>query len=123
MMENENQYMIGKVEDYAKRKGWFFGAFMDHPLLRSDRVEVGWQTLTNVVPEPSQKHLHKETVEINVLISGWMSLVINGQEHHLEKGQFYIVWPYSVVENIRTGEHTELLVVRAPSKPSDKYPA
>jgi hypothetical protein len=36
------------VADHAANKGWFFGAFMDNPLLRSNLVEVAWQTLDEV---------------------------------------------------------------------------
>ncbi len=106
MKDNENRYFVGKVQDFSKRKGWFFGAFMDEPLLQSDLVEVGWQHLSNVKPSPDQKHFHKESVEINIMLTGWMEITINGNQHRLGPGDIYIIWPYTVVDELTTGEDT-----------------
>lgn len=121
MEEKEQRYFVGKVQEFSKQRGWFFGAFADEPLLQSNFVEVGWQHISNVAPSPSQKHFHKHSVEINILLSGWMDITINGTQHQLGPGDFYIVWPYTVVEELTTGENTELIVIRAPSLPDDKF--
>jgi mannose-6-phosphate isomerase-like protein (cupin superfamily) len=120
LAKNRGKSYVGRIDDHAKRKGWFFGAFVDEPLLKSDLVEVAWQHLPNVTPSEDQTHFHRHTVEINVVISGWIALAIDGSRHRLERGEFYIVWPESVVSDLSTGPDTELLVVRAPSKPGDK---
>ncbi|MBF6128496.1 cupin domain-containing protein [Nocardia brasiliensis] len=111
---------VGTVDDFRKRKGWFFGSFVDEPLLNSDLVEVAWQQLSDVRPSRDQAHFHEKTVEINILIRGRMRLMIDGVEHDLRQGQFYVIWPHSVVSDISTESDTELIVVRAPSIPADK---
>ncbi|WP_040741939.1 cupin domain-containing protein [Nocardia tenerifensis] len=108
------------MDDFRQRKGWFFGAFVDEPLLNSDLVEVAWQQLPDVRPSRDQVHYHEKSVEINILIKGGMRITIDGAQHDLREGQFYVIWPQSVVSDISTGPDTELIVVRAPSIPSDK---
>ncbi|RDI65013.1 cupin domain-containing protein [Nocardia pseudobrasiliensis] len=120
MDDKKKMSFVGTVDDFRQRKGWFFGAFMDEPLLESDLVEVAWQRLPDVTPNPEQAHYHRQTVEINILLRGWLKLSIDGVEHTLRAGQFYVIWPESVVSDISTGPDAELIVVRAPSIPSDK---
>ena len=106
---------------YARERGWFFGRFMDEQLLQSELVEVAWQKVPNVTPSPDQRHQHKRTVEINVVLSGSVRLQIDDVTHDLGKGDFYVVWPESVVSDIETDEDAEVLVVRAPSVMNDKF--
>lgn len=122
MEEKAHQYFVGNVQKVGKERGWFFGAFADEPLLHSDAVEVGWQHIPIVTPSPTQKHLHKQSVEINVLLSGSMNITIDGTRHQLGPGDFYVIWPYTIIEEITTGEDTQIMVIRAPSLPEDKFP-
>jgi hypothetical protein len=77
---------------------------MDEPLLQSELVEVAWQKVPNLTPSPDQRHLHRRNVT-----------------HDLGKGDFYVVWPESVVSDIETDEDAEVIVVRAPSVSNDKF--
>ena len=121
LIENRGRALVGTVSEHEKTKGWFFGAFVDDPLLRSDLVEVAWQKLPDLTPSPDQEHFHRATVEINIVIKGSIELSIDGERHKLETGQFYVIWPESVVSDLTTGDDTELIVVRAPSIPGDKF--
>lgn len=113
--------LVGTVNDFRRRKGWFFGAFVDDdPLMNSDLVEVAWQQLSNVAPRPEDAHYHEKTVEINIVLKGDIHLTIDGTRYDLEAGQFYVIWPYSVVSDVSTGADTELIIIRAPSIPEDK---
>ena len=94
---------------------------MDDPLLNSDLVEVAWQSVPNLTPSPAQRHLHRRTVEINVILNGAVRLKIDDVQHDLGKGDFYVVWPESVVSDIETDPDAEVLVVRAPSVENDKF--
>lgn len=121
-MENKRRRsFIGAVGSTAKERGWFFGHFMDEPLLQSDLVEVAWQDVPNQTPRPEQRHLHRRTVEINVVLSGFVSLKVDDVPHDLEKGDFFVVWPESVVSDITTDADAAILVVRAPSIANDKF--
>lgn len=115
------KYFVGKVSDKAQKKGWFFGHFMNEKLLNSDLVEVAWQDISGKKPDPQDKHYHKKSVEINIILSGWMKLNINGQRVRAGKGEFYVIYPESMVEEVEAGENTELMVVRAPSIARDKF--
>jgi|GEM_PF-706622 len=123
MEQEQSRSFVGHIDDFTKAKGWFFGAFMAEPLLRSDLVEVAWQELPNLTPAPAQAHFHKGAVEINILIRGWMKLTIDGEQYELRKKDFYIIWPGSIVADITTGEDTELICIKAPSLPNDKFAA
>jgi mannose-6-phosphate isomerase-like protein (cupin superfamily) len=120
-MDNEGGYFIGTANAVAKARGWFFGSFMDEPLLRSNLVEVAWQPIPNVVPHAKENHFHRESVEINVVVSGSLTVAINGTEYRLSRGEFYVVWPLTTVEVLSSDAEAELIVVRAPSITYDKY--
>ena len=120
-MDNAGTYFIGRANGIAKARGWFFGSFMDEPLLRSDLVEVAWQPIPNVVPQAKENHFHRESVEINMVVSGSLCVAINGTEYHLSTGEFYVVWPLTTVQVLSSDAEAALIVVRAPSLPHDKY--
>ncbi|MGH3429461.1 MAG: cupin domain-containing protein [Terriglobales bacterium] len=120
LQENHRKAFVGNVDEYAKGKGWFFGAFMAHPALRSNLVEVPWQRIPNLVPAPEQAHFHQASVEINVVVRGSIELTINQTRHRLTKGQCYVIWPETTVSDLITDDDTELIVIRAPSIPDDK---
>lgn len=113
--KNDGKYIVGKISDYAKRKGWFFGGFADNELLQTDLVEVAWQKISNKKADVKDKHLHTSSVEVNIVISGEVSLTINGKDFTFHKEEFWIIWPETIVENVMAGENTELIVIRAPS--------
>jgi Cupin domain len=120
MQERRRQVIVGSIERHETERGWFFGHFMDEPLLRSDLVEVAWQRVPNRAPSSDQRHLHEQSVEINVVLNGTVELKINDIDHICHRGDFYVVWPGTVVSDIRTDADAEVLVIRAPSIPNDK---
>lgn len=78
-------------------------------------MEIAWQNISNKKPSPQDKHFHKESVEINIIISGKVTLIIDRKKYTLNKGEFYVIWPETLVENITASDNTELIVIRAPS--------
>jgi hypothetical protein len=121
VMDNAGGYFVGTASDIAKARGWFFGSFMDEPLLRSDHVEVAWQPIPNVVAHAKENHFHRESVEINMVVSGSLCVAINGTEYRLSTGEFYVVWPLTTVQVLSSDAAAALIVVRAPSLPHDKF--
>jgi len=115
MEDHKGKFKVGKVDDFAKTKGWFFGHFAQEPLLQSDDVEVAWQDTSNKKVSPRDKHLHTKSVEINIVVSGKIDLTINGEQFSLQKGDFYVIWPETIVANVETSEDTTIIVVRSPS--------
>jgi Cupin domain len=120
--EHRRRSIVGSIDERAQARGWFFGQFMDEPLLRSDLVEVAWQRIPGITPSAGQRHLHRRSVEINVVVGGSVRLRIDDVEHDLRRGDFYVVWPESVVSDIETDADAEVIVVRAPSIAGDKFP-
>lgn len=113
-MDKNGAYKVGRVSDFEKKKGWFFGQFADERLLKSDLVEVAWQNISKKSASSGDKHLHTSSVEINIIILGEVRLTINGDRHILHKGEFYIIWPETIVEDVSASDDTEVIVVRAP---------
>ena len=79
---------VGRAQEMARNRGWIFGSFMDEPALKSDLVEVAWQQIPNLKPSPDQEHYHRETIEINLLIKGHMTLSIDGHCHEVGGRRF-----------------------------------
>jgi mannose-6-phosphate isomerase-like protein (cupin superfamily) len=114
------QWIVGRVEDYAKERGWFFGRFIDEPRLQSPLVEIAWQRVPNLVASPAQRHLHRDSVEVNIVIAGAVTVTINDTIQHIAAGGFFVIWPDTVTEDLTTTVDTEVIVVRAPGHRYDK---
>jgi quercetin dioxygenase-like cupin family protein len=112
---HRGKFIVGKISDHARRKGWFFGHFAQNDLLRSTDVEVSWQKISGKIPEANDKHLHSSSVEINIVINGKVTLSINGKNFSFYKEDFWVIWPDTIVKNVQAGENTELIVIRSPS--------
>lgn len=119
--DNNGKYYVGTMQENLKKDGWFFGHFMDNPLLRSDDVEVAWQDISGKKAEAKDKHTHKKAVEINIVISGEMRLTINGEPITVKAGEFYVVYPDAIVDTVEADENTVDLCIKTPSVPGDKY--
>lgn len=104
---------IHKINDMTK--GWFIGDF-EPSVLKTKDFEVGHHK--HKKGDPTHNHYHKESTEINVIITGKM--IVNGKE--LSKGDIFSFEPYEVAE-AEFLEDTELIVVRNGSAPNDKYSA
>lgn len=118
---NQGKFFLGKVSDFTKKKGWFFGHFAQEESLKSDLVEVAWQDISLKKPDPTDRHCHKKSVEIDIVLSGWIKITLNNQRVKVSRGEFYIVWPETKIADIEAGAKTELIVIRAPSLKGDKF--
>ncbi len=121
--ENKDKYYRGNVADFSETKGYLIGRFMGEkgfPLLETDEVEVAWKKL----PAGScneKPHFHRKGVEITIVIAGRCRLEIDGKEISLSKGDFLVIYPETRLQNRATEEGTEVIVVKAPSAPQDKF--
>lgn len=121
MTDNKGKFFVGNIKDNSKENGWFYGHFADNLLLQSSLVEVAWQDISEKKAEPSDKHIHKKAVEINIVISGEMRLTINDQPITVSAGNFYIVYPGAVVNQVEADKGTVNICIKAPSVKGDKY--
>ena len=94
-------------------RGWFIGDF-EPSIYKTADFEVGY--LRHAKGEYWAPHFHKESVEMNYLIRGKM--IIQGIE--LNAGDVF-VFEKGEIANPEFLEDCELIVVKVPSLPKDKY--
>lgn len=119
---NKNKYVKGNTSDFKKSGGWFIGQFMSkwgHPELETQEVEVGLKILRK--GDKDKLHYHKKGVEIAIVISGWFKASVNGEQVEAKERDFLIVYPQAQLELVDFIDGTEVIVVKAPSIPSDKF--
>jgi quercetin dioxygenase-like cupin family protein len=100
-----------KLSDYFR--GWFIGNF-NPSIYKTEDFEVG--VLEHKKGEYWQPHYHKEAVEINVVLSGKMTL--NGVEMNV--GDIFRIEKNEVARP-EFLEDCKILVVKTPSVIGDKY--
>jgi|LauGreDrversion4_2_1035121.scaffolds.fasta_scaffold617702_2 quercetin dioxygenase-like cupin family protein len=103
--------IVSKINNFIR--GWFIGNF-EPSLFKTDNFEVGY--LTHKKGEKWPKHYHKESVEINYLIKGKMLI----QNKELNSGDLFMFEKGEVADPIFL-QDCELIVVKVPSIPNDKY--
>ena len=94
-------------------RGWFIGDFPE-AVVRTKDFEVCWQG--NPAGTKDTPHLHKVITEVQLITKG--CLVINGEE--FGPGDIYVSEPG---EEYRAHylEDTQVVAIKLPSIPDDKY--
>lgn len=97
----------------AGARGWFIGDFPE-AVVRTKNFEVCWQG--NSAGNKDVPHVHKVITEVQLITSGLM--IINGEE--FGPGDIYVSEPGEpyYAEYL---EDTEVVAVKFPSLPTDKY--
>jgi hypothetical protein len=94
-------------------RGWFIGNF-NPSVYKTDQFEVA--LLSHYKDEKWPKHYHKESIEINLLISGKM--IIN--EQLINPGDIFTLDKFEVADPIFL-EDCKIVCVKTKSIPGDKY--
>ena len=94
-------------------RGWFVGDF-DRAVHRTKDYEVCYQT--NSQDYPTDDHYHKVITEIQLVVRG--CLVVNGEEFHA--GEICVLEPGEEYRSYYL-EPTDVVAVKFPSVPDDKY--
>jgi len=102
---------VYKLKDMTK--GWFVGDFSPS-VFKTKEFEVCYRI--HPAGEKWENHYHKEAVEINLLISGKMTML--GKT--LNSGDIFVVKPYEVA-NPCFIEDCAIVCVKTPSVIGDKY--
>jgi hypothetical protein len=103
--------IIDKLELF--KGGWFIGNFSPS-LLKTDAFEVCYKY--HPKGELWTAHYHKLGTEYNLLVRGKMKM--HGKI--LEAGTIFIMEPYEVADP-EFLEDCEVLIIKTPSVPGDKY--
>ncbi len=102
---------VRRIEEM--RGGWFIGDF-EPSVFRTSAVEVAYHKYTKGQEWP--KHHHKIATEINYMISGTMTL----NDTQINPGDVFVIYPGESVKP-QYLEDCEVIVVKVPSIPGDKY--
>jgi quercetin dioxygenase-like cupin family protein len=94
-------------------RGWFIGDF-EPSIYKTKGFEVGY--LKHKKGESWPSHYHKESIEINYLVKGIMTI----QGNLLNSGDLFILEKGEIADPV-FHEDCELVVVKVPSLPKDKY--
>lgn len=100
-----------KLTDFFR--GWIIGDF-EPSVLRTKEFEVG--LVSHKKDEFWPNHVHKISTEFNVLVSGKMSI----NNIVIEPKTIFIIKPGEASKAIFL-EDCEVLVIKTPSIPNDKY--
>jgi len=100
-----------KIKDMLR--GWFIGDFVPS-VLRTTEFDVG--VLTHTKDEYWAPHHHKLATEINVLLSG--SMTVNNIQIHV--GDIFVINP-NESSTPRFLEDCKVLCIKTPSVIGDKY--
>lgn len=103
--------IFSNIELY--KKGWFMGDFIPS-IIKTEAFEVGYHK--HKAGEKTFPHYHKITTELNFIIRG--ELVISGKQ--LQAGDIW-VYESDEISQVEFLSDVELMVIRWPSVPSDKY--
>lgn len=103
--------IVDNIQNYFK--GWFVGDFANS-IHRTNAFEVAHHK--HKKGDKSIPHYHKITTELNYIVSG--SLIASGK--NLKAGDIWI-YEANEISDVVFLEDTDLIIVRWPSIPSDKY--
>lgn len=126
LVECNKQFIVCKPDELGTRGGWLAGYFIKSPysMLAFSEVEVALMQLPEV--NPALPHYHKIGTEITVATMGKLTIrygELNTELSmvELKKGQAMIIYPGIVQQNPENEPGTEVVVVKFPSVPNDKY--
>jgi len=130
MKENEKYYSTGTPEQYYyylqqkfgyikqnklenMTRGWLIGDFTPS-ILKTDAFEIGY--LKHPKDQVWPAHVHKEANEYNILIKG--KLIINNET--IMQGEIFVI-PKNMLTSAKFLEDCEIICIKVPSLPIDKY--
>lgn len=93
--------------------GWFIGNFLPS-VRRSSDFEVGYKL--HKKGEKWPVHLHKDVSEVTLIIRGRMKI----QDRILSDGDIFVIKPWEIADPVFL-EDCEVVIVKTPSVPGDKY--
>ncbi len=76
-----------------------------------------WETGKDDVP--SQRHAHRDTDEVIMVLKGTLKIEIDGEEIHLVSGKFLFKKPGSASQIVWASQDAQALIIKAPWLPYD----
>jgi quercetin dioxygenase-like cupin family protein len=100
-----------RIEDM--KLGWFVGNF-EPTAFKSEDFEVCYRV--HPKGDVCMRHTHKIGTEINLLVRGRMKIC----DEELTSGDIFIIYPGEISDPVFF-EDCEIICVKSPSVPGDKY--
>ena len=97
------------------RGGWFVGDF-EPSIFKNPFFEVAHHS--HKKNDATFPHYHQVTNELNYIVRAEMMV----DKNHLKAGDMWIYEPWDI-SDVEFLEVSDLMIIRWPSIPSDKYPA
>lgn len=113
-------FFKGNINRPFGKRGYLMGAFLNkkHPLY-SKKFEVALMKVDKKTID--SKHYHKKMNEFIIVLSGGIDQEVNSQLIKLRKNDF-IYQPAGCITELKNAfNNTKLLIIKAPSIPTDKY--
>ncbi len=111
---------IHNIKDRKDVRGWLCGQFFSEESgLQTSEMEVRYFSFDAGAKDP--EHYHPHGMELVLILSGKVRWRINGNEHELGSGDYYLAYantPEAVIE-VLEGPVTGV-AVRTPSVPDNK---
>lgn len=115
-MKENNSMNIFNINDM--KNGWFIGNF-EPSAFKTSYFEIGHHHMKR--GEIAIPHIHKQAWELNYIIKGKIKVgKLNDGEVELQQGQIFVYDPHEIADG-EAIEDTDLVVVKCPSIPGDKY--
>ncbi|MBP9838871.1 MAG: hypothetical protein KBC84_09170 [Proteobacteria bacterium] len=102
---------VNNIKDF--KIGWFIGNF-EPTLFKTKDFEIAHHLYPKGMK--STPHTHKIATEVNYIVRG--SLIATGQQ--LRSGDMFTYYPNEISE-VEFLEDTDLIIIKFPSIPEDKY--
>lgn len=112
-------YEIGKINGSKTISGWLCGQFFSEESgLKTGQLEVKYAKMMPGETEP--KHYHPTGQEMLIIIEGKMRVVLDGDEHILQGGDFVFQRSGTCETLAEVIEPTTYIAIRTPSVPDNK---
>jgi hypothetical protein len=103
--------IVSNIKSYTS--GWFIGNF-EPTLLKTEAFEVAHHFYHKGFK--ATPHIHKIATEYNYIING--QLIVSGKS--LSSGDIF-VYELNDISDVQFLEDTNLIIIKTPSIPTDKY--
>jgi hypothetical protein len=104
----------------GEMRGWICGHFYPKgTIFHRHDIEICFKMLTDM-DSGEQLHFHLCSFEFLLVLSGKVAYEIDGDNHILTSGMFYMLFPGNTERLVDVFEPTTILVVRLPSIPRNR---
>lgn len=99
------------------KNGWFIGNF-EPSIHKTKQFEIAHHF--HPKNECIEPHFHKQAWELNYVVDGYLSLMINKETYWFSTGDFFM-FEQNEYGKLHFFKNTNIMVIKVPSIPGDKF--